>query len=99
MAFWTMVNGDAGAAVENEGQVAGQGLDLGQTVKGEAGPVGGVQAVDVADAAGQEVDAQVGDSLALLGVGELAAGGNAVLDAADAADLSLDGDALVVGNA
>ena len=48
-------------------------------------------------AAGEEVNAQVGDGLALLGVGELAVGGNAVLDATDAADLGLNGDALGVG--
>ena len=53
--------------------------------------------MDVADAAGEEVNAQVGDGLALVGVGDLAHAGNAVLDATDAADLRLDGDALGVG--
>ena len=84
--------------MENERQVAGQSLDLGETVHGEAGPVIGIQAVDVADAAGEEVNAEVGDGLALLGVSELASGGDAVLDATDAADLSLDGDALAVAD-
>ncbi len=87
---------DAGAAVENERQIAGQGLDLGQTVHGQALPVIGIQAVDVADAAGEEVNAEVGDGLALVRISKLASGGNAVLDATDAADLSLDGDALAV---
>ena len=62
-----LVDGDAGAAVEDERQVAGQGLDLAQALEGQAGPVLGVDAVDVADAAGEEVDAQVGDGLALRG--------------------------------
>ena len=57
----------------------------------------GVHAVDVADAAGEEVDAQIGDLLALGRIGELAGGGHAVLGAADAADLSLDGEALGMG--
>ena len=83
--------------MEDERQVAGQGLDLAQALEGQAGPVLGIDAVDVADAAGEEVDAQVGDGLALLRVGELAVGGDAVLDATDAADLGLDGDALGVG--
>ena len=55
------------------------------------------QAVDVADATGQEVDAQVGDGLALRGIGKLALGRDAVLGAADAADLGLDGETLLVG--
>ena len=55
--------------------------------------------MDVADAAGEEVDARVGDGEALLGIGDLAQGGDAVLNAADAADLGLDGDALGVGQA
>ena len=44
-----------------------------------------------------EVDAQVSNLLALSGVSELAVGGHAVLGAADAADLGLDGHALGVG--
>lgn len=50
--------------------------------------------MDVADAAGEEVDTQVSDLLALSRISELAAGGHAVLGAADAADLGLDGHAL-----
>ena len=53
--------------------------------------------MDVADTAGEEVDAQIGDLLALLGIGKLASGGHTVLGAADAADLGLDGEALGVG--
>ena len=63
-----LVDGDAGAAVENEGQVAGLGLDGGELVEGEALPVGRVEAVDVADAAGEEVNAEVSNLLALIGV-------------------------------
>ena len=83
--------------MEDERQVARLGLDLLQAVEGQALPVDGIDAVDVANAAGQEVNAQVGDGLALLGVGQLALGGHAVLGATNSTDLSLDGDALVVG--
>ena len=67
-----LVLGDAGAAVEDEREIARQGLDLGQTVEGETRPVGRIQTMDVTDAAGEKVDAQIGDLLALIGVGELA---------------------------
>lgn len=80
--------------MQNEGQVTGLGLNLAQTLEGKTSPVGGVHAVDVADAAGEEVDTQVSDLLALSRISELAAGGHAVLGAADAADLGLDGHAL-----
>ena len=83
--------------MQDEGQVAGLGLDLAQTLEGKASPVGGIDAVDVADTAGEEVDAQVSDLLALSRISELAAGGHAVLGAADAADLGLDGHTLGVG--
>lgn len=53
-----LILGDAGATVQDEGQVAGLGLDLAQTLEGKASPVGGIDAVDVADAAGEEVDAR-----------------------------------------
>ena len=89
---------DAGAAVENERQIANERLDFGQAVERQASPVIRIQAVDVADAASQEVDAGVGDGLALLRVSKLAQAGNAVFDAADAADLSLDRDALRMGD-
>ena len=92
-----LILGNAGATVQDEGQVAGLGLDLAQTLEGKASPVGRVHAVDVADTAGKEVDAQVSDLLALSRISELAAGGHAVLGAADAADLGLDGHALGVG--
>ena len=54
--------------------------------------------MDVADAAGEEVDTESGDLLALVGVGDLALTNDTVLDATDAADLGLDGDALLVGD-
>ena len=60
-----LILGDAGTTVQNEGQVAGLSLDLAQTLEGKASPVGGIHAVDVADAAGEEVDAQVSNLLAL----------------------------------
>ena len=78
--------------------MANQVLDLLQTVEGQALPILGIQTVDVADAASEEVDARVGDGLALLRVGQLALGGDAVLDAADAADLGLNRDALGMGD-
>ena len=84
--------------MKDERQVADQVLDLLQAVEGQALPILGIQAVDVADAAGEEVDARVGDGLALLRVGQLALGGDAVLDAADAADLGLNRDALGMGD-
>ena len=52
--------------------------------------------MDVADACSQEVDAQSGDLCALLGICDLASAHNAVLDAADGTDLSLDAQALGV---
>ena len=60
-----LILGDAGATVQDEGQVAGLGLDLAQTLEGKASPVGRVHAVDVADTACEEVDAQVSNLLAL----------------------------------
>ena len=59
----------------------------------------GVHAVDVADAGSQHVHAQVGDHLALVGIGHFAAAHNAVLFAADGAYLGLHGDALLTGDA
>ena len=56
----------------------------------------GVDAVDVADAGGQEVDAQISDLGALCGVSDLAITHDAVLDAADGADLGFDAHALGV---
>ncbi len=93
-----LVHRDAGAAVENQRQVAHGLLDGSQSVEGQTGPILGVHAMDVADAAGEEVHAQSGDLLALLGVGNLALAHDTVLDATDAADLGLDGDALLVGD-
>ena len=55
--------------------------------------------MDVANAGGQHGDAQVGDHLALVGVGHFAAADNAVLFAANGADFGLNGDALLVGDA
>ena len=83
--------------MQDEGQVAGLSLDLAQALEGKASPVSRVHAVDVADTAGEEVDAQVSNLLALSRISELAAGGHAVLGAADAADLGLDGHTLGVG--
>ena len=53
--------------------------------------------MDVADAGSQEINAQGSDAGALLRIGDLAGAHDAVLDAADGTDLSLDGQALVMG--
>ena len=53
--------------------------------------------MDVADACCQEINAQIGDHLALIGICALAHAYNAVFLAADRANLSLDGNALLMG--
>ena len=71
-------------------------MDAVQSLEVQTLPVGGVDAVDVADAGGQEVDAQISDLCALCGVSDLAITHDAVLDAADGADLGFDAHALGV---
>src|SRR5699024_1716363 len=88
--------GNAGAAVQDQRNVVGRLVDAVESLEVQALPVVGVDAVDVADAGSQEVNAQSGDAGALLGIGDLAGTDNAVLDAADGTDLGLDGQALVV---
>ena len=73
-------------------------MDLVQRLKVQALPVGGVLAVDVADAGRQEVDAQGGDLGTLGRVGHFAGAHDAVLLAADGAHLGLDGQAVVMGH-
>ena len=70
---------------------------LSSAIEIQALPVGGVLAVDVADTGSQEIDAQGCDLGALSGVSNLAHADDAVLLAADGADLSLDGQAVVMG--
>ena len=50
--------GDAGAAVQNQRNVVGGLVDAVQSLEVQTLPVCGVDAVDVADAGSQEVDAQ-----------------------------------------
>ena len=94
--FLYHVCGDACAAVENEGHLAGELLDVGENIKSQALPVCGILAVDVADARCEHIDAEISDHLAFVGVSDLAAAYNAVLFAADGADFSLNGNALRV---
>ena len=54
-------------------------MDALQSFKVQALPVGGVNAVDVADAGSQEVNAQSGDLGALFGVSDFAVADYAVL--------------------
>ena len=69
-------------------------LDSLKLVKGEALPVSWVDAVNVADTASKEVNAQVSNLCALLRISKLTLSGYAVLGAADAADLCLNRNAL-----
>ena len=71
-------------------------MDAVQSLEVQPLPVGRVDAVDVADAGSEEIDAQIGDLCALCGVSDLTVAHNAVLDAADGTDLGLDAHALGV---
>ena len=82
--------------MQDQRNVIGSLVDAVQSLEVQTLPVGGVDAVDVADAGGQEVDAQISDLCALCGVSDLAIAHDAVLDAADGADLGLDAHALRV---
>ena len=90
------LGGDTGTAVKNERHVAYLLLDGFENVETKSCPVCGIFAVDVADAAGKEINAQICDQLALIGIRALALGNNAVFLAADAADFCLDGHAVLV---
>ena len=72
--------GDAGAAVQDQGDVVSGLVDAVQSLEVQALPVGRVDTVDVADASCQEVDAQIGDLCALRRVCDLASAHDAVLD-------------------
>ena len=89
---------DTGAAVQNEGHVAGLRLDRVKSLEGETRPVLGIYAVDVADTGSQHGNAQISDHLALFGISALAHADNAVFLAADGADLSLDGQTQIVAD-
>ena len=82
--------------MQDQRNVVGGLVDAVQSLEVQALPVCGVDAVDVADAGSQEVNAQSGDLCALFGVSDLAGTHDAVLDAADGADLGLDAHALRV---
>ena len=97
--FADLVVGDAGAAMEDEGDTTGRLLDLFEGVEVEAVPVFGIDAVDVADTSSEEVDAEGDDLGAFFGIGDFTVGGDAVLGAADGADFGFDGEAFVMGEA
>ncbi len=80
---------DTCAAVENEGHIACLSLDSLENVEAETGPVCRVLAVDIADACCEHCNAEVCNSLALVGISALAHTNNAVFLAADGTDLSL----------
>ena len=82
--------------MQHKGNVIRRVVNLLQRVEVQAFPVGRVHTVDVADACGQEVDAQGSDARTLGGVRNLAHAHNTVLFTADAADLGLDGKAVLV---
>ena len=83
--------------MQDQGDVIGSAMDLVQRLEVQALPVGGVLAVDVADTGSQEVDAQGSDLGTLSGVSDLAHADDAVLFTADGTNLSLDGQAVVMG--
>lgn len=62
-----LVLGNASTTVQNQREVTGESLDLAQALEGKALPVFRIQTVDVTNTASEEVDAQVGNLLALLG--------------------------------
>ena len=88
--------GDAGAAVQHQGNIVGSLMDALQCLEIQALPVFRVHAVNVADACGQEINAQIGDLSALLRVSDLACTHNAVFHAADRTHLGFDAQALVM---
>ena len=89
--------GDAGSAVKDKRNVVRRGMDPLESIEVESLPIGRIDAVDVSDTGGKEVDAQSGDLGALFGVGDLAIRRDAVLGSADGTDFGLDGEALVMG--
>ncbi len=92
-----LVIGDAGSAMEDEGDATGGFLNLGKGIKFEAGPIFGINAVDISNAGGEEVDAKGDDLLAFFGIGDFAIGGDTVFGATDRTDFGFDGEAFVVG--
>ena len=76
--------------MQNQRNVVGGLVDAVQSLEVQTLPVCRVDAVNVADAGSQEVDAQSGDLCTLFGISNLASAYNAVLNAADGADLGLD---------
>ena len=82
--------------MQNQRHVAGELLDSVEGFKAETLPVFGIFAVDVADTGSQHGNAEVCDHLAFLRICALACADNAVLFAADGADLCLDGQTQLV---
>ena len=82
--------------MKHQGKISGELLNRIQGLEAQSLPVGGIFAMDIADAGCQEVHAQIGDGLALLGIRALAHAYYTVFLSADGAHLGLDGDALAV---
>ena len=82
--------------MQNQRHIADSFLDSSQRLKGQAFPVGGIYAVDVANTSSQNVNAQISNHLAFLGICAFAFADDAVFFAADCTDLSLNRDALGV---
>ena len=72
--------------MQNERHITGLFAHGRERLKRKTFPVFGVLAVDVADACGEHRYAEVGDHLALIGIGAFAHAHDAVLFAADGAD-------------
>ena len=89
---------NTGAAVQNQRHIADFSLDIIENVEAKSRPSFGIFAVDVADACCQHCDAEISDGLALFGICALAHTYNAVFLAADGADLSFDGHALLIAD-
>ena len=85
---------DARAAVQHQGDVVCGLMNALQRVEVKPLPVGGVHAVDIADARGQKIHPKARYLRALSGVRHLACANHAVLFAADGAHLGLDRGAL-----
>ena len=89
---------DTCTAVEYEGHIANSLVYSFKSFKAESLPVVGIYAVDITDTGSEEINTEISDLLALVGVSTLASADNAVLFAADSANLSLDRKTKVMSN-
>ena len=76
--------------MENEGHCSGELLDFCEGVEGKSCPIFRIFAVNVTDTCGKHCYAEVGNHLALVGVGNFAVTNNAVFFTADCANLSFE---------